>query len=123
MSDINLSCRCNCSPCPSYSGFRCPRPAAAARGDLRCRDCADGHVLLYREPVTDDVTHPSHYTFGKFEVTDVLLDWFPDDPLAFIAVQYLARYRRKGQPVKDLQKAEWYLKRLISEEKKKAGTA
>jgi hypothetical protein len=28
-------------------------------------------------------------------------------------MKYLWRYRYKGTPVEDLQKAEWYLKRLI----------
>jgi len=32
--------------------------------------------------LTDDpVTKPKHYTFGYFEVIDVLQDWFPKNPL------------------------------------------
>ena len=28
----------------------------------------------------DNVNHPGHYTFGKYEVIDILEDWFPADP-------------------------------------------
>lgn len=61
------------------------------------------------------VNHPPHYNFGKYEVIDVLQDWFADDPLAWQVVKYVARYKRKGDPVTDLRKAEFYLKRLIVE--------
>lgn len=63
----------------------------------------------------DPVNHPAHYTFGKFEVIDVLQDWFADDPLAWQVVKYIARYRYKGNPIEDLMKARWYLDRRIAE--------
>jgi len=31
--------------------------------------------------MSDPVNHPAHYTFGKFEVIDVLEDFFSTDPL------------------------------------------
>jgi hypothetical protein len=31
-------------------------------------------------------------------------------------VKYVARYKHKGQPLKDLKKAEFYLKRLIKKQ-------
>lgn len=61
----------------------------------------------------DNVNHPSHYTFGKFEVIDVLEDWFPDKPLLFNAGKYLARAFHKGKPLEDLKKARWMIDRQI----------
>ena len=61
----------------------------------------------------DSVNHPSHYTQGKIEVLDFILD--QDLPyLAGNIVKYICRYRFKNG-VEDLQKAEFYLKRLIKE--------
>lgn len=68
------------------------------------------------DPVADPVSNPPHYTFGKFEVIDVIeaLGW----GLAFClgnALKYIARAGRKD-PTKtkeDLEKARWYLDRAI----------
>jgi hypothetical protein len=61
----------------------------------------------------DPVNHPGHYTFGRFEVIDVLEDWFPVDPLLWQVGKYLARAGRKGSLIEDLKKAAWYLQRRI----------
>jgi hypothetical protein len=66
----------------------------------------------------DPVNNPSHYTFGRFEVIDVLEDWFPDDPLLWQVVKYLARAKHKGNFLHDLEKAQFYLNRKIESEKK-----
>ena len=63
--------------------------------------------------MSDPVNNPSHYTQGKIEVLDFILD--QDLPyLAGNIVKYICRYRFKNG-VEDLQKAEFYLKRLIRE--------
>ena len=62
---------------------------------------------------SDPVNHPSHYTFGKYEVLPVLMDWFPDQPLLWQMVKYLSRAKHKGAYLQDLKKAEFYLKRAI----------
>ena len=63
--------------------------------------------------MSDPVNNPSHYTQGKIEVLDFILD--QDLPyLAGNIVKYICRYRFKNG-VEDLQKAEFYLKRLIKE--------
>lgn len=72
-------------------------------------------VIYWWDEMTDNVNHPAHYTFGKFEVIDVLQDWFADDPLAWQVVKYVARYRHKDNPIEDLKKARWYLDRRIAE--------
>ena len=66
--------------------------------------------------VDDPVNHPSHYTFGKYEVIDVLEDWQLDYHLASV-VKYVARAGRKGGQEKkkeDLEKARFYLNRAIA---------
>jgi hypothetical protein len=62
----------------------------------------------------DSVNHPAHYTFGKFEVIDVLEDWFKTDPLLWQVGKYIARAGHKGSLVEDLKKARWYLDRRIA---------
>lgn len=61
----------------------------------------------------DPVNHPYHYTFGKFEVLDVLMDWFPYDPLLWQVGKYIARCSRKGHELEDLEKARFYLDKRI----------
>ena len=74
---------------------------------------------LPRQSSRDDaVTHPAHYTQGKIEVLDFILD----QNLPYLAgqvVKYVARYRWKSRPVEDLRKARFYLDRLIEEERRK----
>lgn len=61
----------------------------------------------------DNVNHPSHYTFGKYEVLDVLMDWFADEPLLWQVGKYIARCRHKGKMLEDLKKANFYLLKRI----------
>jgi hypothetical protein len=63
--------------------------------------------------MAERVSHPAHYTFGKYEVIDVLEDWFGSDPLLWQVGKYLARAGRKCDTLEDLLKAQWYLKRRI----------
>ena len=66
--------------------------------------------------VEDTINHPSHYTFGKIEVIDVLEDWELGFHLGN-AVKYIARAGKKNpeKTVEDLKKAQWYLARKIQE--------
>ena len=66
-------------------------------------------------PHKDAVNQPSHYTFGKFEVIDVLEDWFDSDPLLWQVGKYIARAGRKAGMLEDLRKAKWYLERRIGQ--------
>ena len=63
----------------------------------------------------DPVNHPSHYTFGRFEVIDVLQDWFPTSPLLWQVVKYVARAQHKGNMMQDLKKAQFYLNKAIEQ--------
>jgi len=61
----------------------------------------------------DPVNNPKHYTFGKFEVIDVLMDWFKTEPLLWQVVKYIARCNHKGNKLQDLKKAQFYLDHQI----------
>ena len=63
----------------------------------------------------DQVNHPSHYTFGNYEVIDVIEDWDLDMHRG-CAVKYIARAGRKSQEtmIQDLEKAIFYLQRRIA---------
>jgi hypothetical protein len=64
-----------------------------------------------------NVEHPTHYNKGKIEV----IDFIEDQQLDFNAgnvVKYVCRYDMKGG-VEDLQKARFYLDRLIAQQEKR----
>jgi hypothetical protein len=69
--------------------------------------------------MVEEINHPKHYNTGKFEVIDVLQDWFKNEPLLWNSVKYLARWNKKGRGKKayitNLKKALWYLQRKIDE--------
>ena len=63
---------------------------------------------------SDPVNRPSHYTSGKIEVIDAILDWC----LGFCkgnAVKYIARAGKKdkSKEIEDLKKAIWYIQKEI----------
>lgn len=67
------------------------------------------------QPSTDPVNRPSHYTSGKIEV----IDFIEDQQLGYHlgnVVKYVARAGKKdpSKEVQDLEKARWYLDRLIN---------
>lgn len=64
---------------------------------------------------TEKVNHPSHYNQGQIEVIDYIEDiGMGEDFCAGNAIKYISRYKYKQKPLEDLQKAKWYVERLIS---------
>ena len=67
--------------------------------------------------MNDPVNHPAHYCQGNIECIDVIEAALgPEGAKAFCmgnAVKYLFRHRNKGNPVQDVKKAEWYIKKWI----------
>lgn len=67
----------------------------------------------------DNINQPPHYGNGEIECIDYMKDNM--DHMMFMgylegnAKKYMHRYRHKGKPVEDLEKAQWYLDRLIME--------
>jgi len=58
------------------------------------------------------VEHPDYYNKGKIEVIDAIEDWDLNFAEGCV-VKYVARYKHKENPIQDLEKAKWYLERLI----------
>lgn len=76
-----------------------------------------GDVVDVAAP-TDAVNSPAHYTSGDIECIDAIKAQMSADEFAGYlrgnVVKYMWRYRDKGG-VKSLEKARWYLERLIGE--------
>ncbi len=66
----------------------------------------------------DQFEHPSHYTHGKIEVWDFILDQELDYLLGNV-VKYVCRARHKEKYLDDLKKASQYILKAISVEEKK----
>lgn len=69
--------------------------------------------------INDPVNHPSHYTTGTIECIEAIkASMTPEEFKGFLkgnVMKYVFRYRLKGKPLQDLQKAQWYMDRLIEE--------
>lgn len=69
--------------------------------------------------MSDDLTNPAHYTRFSIEPIDAIEDWGLGFRLANV-VKYVARADHKGQAIRDLRKAKWYLEREIAKREEKA---
>ena len=85
---------------------------------------ADDHhsaIEFVNSQTTDNVNHPKHYNQYDIECIDAIrasmsaLEF--QGYLKGNVEKYLWRYNYKNKPVEDLQKAQWYLGRLIEEVK------
>ena len=65
----------------------------------------------------DPVNNPPHYNMGEIECIDYIKQVLGLD--GFIAychgnmIKYQHRYRYKHKPVEDMDKARWYLEKMI----------
>ena len=64
------------------------------------------------------VNNPPHYNKGKVECSDAIESMLtPEEFVGYLrgnSLKYRWRMRYKGKAIQDLEKAEWYEKRLIS---------
>tara|TARA_R100001086_G_scaffold103164_1_gene51758 strand:- start:2406 stop:2657 length:252 start_codon:yes stop_codon:yes gene_type:complete len=67
-----------------------------------------------------DLISPTYYQRAKLETIETIMDIVRDLPgdeavLVGNAIKYLVRYRFKenSAPIIDVQKAEWYIRRLV----------
>lgn len=69
--------------------------------------------------MSDNVSKPAHYTQGDIECIDAIRAALSPDEfiggLRWQVFKYLWRYKYKGTPVEDLNKAKQYLTWLIEE--------
>ena len=72
---------------------------------------------------TDMVNHPGHYCKGGIECIDAIKASMTEEAFkGFLkgnVMKYVYRYESKEKPLEDLQKAKWYLERLIKENEQK----
>ena len=65
----------------------------------------------------DNINKPLHYHSNGIDVIGFAEAQFSDDELKGFyrinAIKYLTRYDKKGTPEDDLQKADFYLRKLI----------
>ena len=65
--------------------------------------------------IRDTIDHPPHYTSGKIEVWDFIIDQGLDFLLGNV-IKYVCRAGRKGKRLEDLRKAEAYIRKAIKNE-------
>lgn len=89
--------------------------------DLRWSYMGEADITEYAivgDAVADTVNSPAHYTSGDIECIDAIKAQMSADEFAGYlrgnVVKYMWRYRDKGG-VESLEKARWYLERLIGE--------
>ena len=74
----------------------------------------------------EEVDHPSHYCKGGIECIDAIEASMTDESFkGFLkgnVMKYIYRYESKEKPLEDLEKAEWYLKKLIEKVAEKVCT-
>lgn len=71
-----------------------------------------------RVPAIDTVNHPPHYKQGSIETILVIEDitqFYPANEAYCLGnvIRYISRAVHKGNKQEDLEKAQWYLDRLI----------
>jgi hypothetical protein len=71
--------------------------------------------------MADEVNHPTHYKIGGLEVIDAIEAWELGFHLGNV-VKYIVRAKHKGDELKDLRKARWYLDRYIEKAEAKLPT-
>lgn len=61
----------------------------------------------------DIINHPSHYKSSAGLESIKVIEAFELNFRLGNVVKYILRHDKKGKPVEDLKKAEWYLRREI----------
>lgn len=89
---------------------------------VKCKIPDEGFGEMEREDISDNVNHPAHYmSHTGLETIDVI-EAFTSDLTGMDAVytanviKYICRWKHKNG-VEDLEKAQWYLNRLIEDNK------
>jgi|13_taG_2_1085334.scaffolds.fasta_scaffold37129_4 hypothetical protein len=71
--------------------------------------------------LTKAVNSPSHYTQNGIETIDMIKESLTEEEFSGYLkgniLKYVCRYKHKGMPLKDLMKSQWYLQRLVSEQR------
>jgi len=69
--------------------------------------------------MSDNINSPSHYTQGEIECIDAIKASMPSSDfygyLKGNVINYLWRVNLKGDRIENIQKAQWYLNRMVME--------
>lgn len=105
------------SDCP---GGVCPVPwATDTSGDQeeKPKKTWDIYIEKHKDVFKDNVNHPSHYTDGGIECIEAIeAQLTPEEYRGYLkgnVAKYVWREKHKGG-TESLQKAQWYLTRLIA---------
>jgi len=75
----------------------------------------------YLAELTKSVNSPAHYTHGGKETIDLIRESLTEEEFSGYLkgniLKYVCRYKHKGMPLKDLMKCQWYLEKLIKEQR------
>ena len=75
----------------------------------------------YLPQLEEAVNSPSHYRQGNMETIDMIKESLTEEEFSGYLkgniLKYVCRYKHKGMPLKDLMKSQWYLERLMREQK------
>jgi hypothetical protein len=78
----------------------------------------NGYALKVSKEDWDTVNNPTHYNTGNIECIEAIEESMTPEAfrgyLKGNCMKYLWRYDYKGKPVEDLQKAQWYLAKLLN---------
>jgi hypothetical protein len=107
--------------CPFCGNDRIHEKDGKDNRNFKCLGCGrifqwDGEKL---DLIPEDVNHPPHYNNRLMEAIDIIemiIEIEKNPKVAYNmsnVLKYLLRFRDKGTPVKDLNKAVWYLNRMI----------
>ena len=75
----------------------------------------------YKAELLAAVNSPQHYTQGSKETIDMIKESLTEEEFSGYLkgniLKYVCRYKHKGMPLKDLMKSQWYLEKLVKEQK------
>ena len=109
-----------CQPCISKSNWqsKCCASCKHAPENPEEEPCLTCGNYSNWKPDEDDVNHPAHYTQGGIECIDAIRAALtPEEWRGYLkgnCLKYIWRERGKGGN-KDIEKAEWYIRRLLEE--------
>ena len=71
----------------------------------------------HRIRIDDDINHPSHYTHGKIESIDLMIECEGKEAAAHFCIcnvwKYLYRHNHKSNDISDMRKLVWYANKYI----------
>ena len=101
-------CRYSLYPIKNEPCTSCPGPHGEKNNFER--------VIVSEKSINDNVNHPSHYTTGKYECIDIMLEIFGVEAVKTFCLLNAFKYNyRSGRKngLEDIQKAKWYIDKYI----------